>query len=385
MKKVYAVLILLLLTLNINVVHAYTKSDIIELTKGFEPCSQRSKSFLSGARSSYTRMLNEREVTPENIDIIYNNIVEVKNYLDSKGLCKMEQKDQLTDEDIEYLKRLYNVTNDILLASPKIGTNVVPEEKVIIDISNETFEFYEDGVVSEVIELKETLNYVGLNRTYIIIFSVLLVLTIIYGVISFLLLRKRKRSKIIISLIYVNIFILGGMFLFRDTISFSMDMIEKMSVDVSGVKKELLTNGKTIVSYPSYGEKYAKIIIGEESEDIYFGDSSRVLSLGLGQSSHYDFVGEGKTVISGHNTGIFKNLYNMKESDTVIIETVYGKFTYEVTSTEIVDHTKVEVLENEADLILYTCYPEVNIYGNERFIVYLKNTESVWVGDNSEE
>ena len=122
----------------------------------------------------------------------------------------------------------------------------------------------------------------------------------------------------------------------------------------------------------------------EEDGDLYFGDSSDVLAKGAGQSSLYKFPGEGKTVISGHNTGIFKNLFKLKEEDEVVIETVYGKFNYKVESTDIVDYKKISSLDKECDLILYTCYPEINIYGNKRLIVYLKLTDSSWVGDNNE-
>ena len=385
MKKVYAFILSILLLISIDTVYAYTKSDIIELSKDFVPCSERTKSFLVGVRSSYSRILNERDVSEENLNKIYNNMKEVKAFVESHGYCKVEQRNEITQETTDYLKSLYDTTSDLLLSSPRISDGKVPDEKMVIDLNNNTFEIYEDGVVSEVIEIKEVLNHVGLNKTFVILFVVVIISLILFSVLSFLLYKKHKRSKFIISLIYVNTFLFIGMLIFRNQISIGLDLVDKMSLTSSGTVKEVKTEGNKIISYPSYGEKYATIKIGDKSGDIYFGDSQRVLALGLGQSSNYDFIGEGKTVISGHNTGFFKNLFDLKPSNELVIETVYGKFNYEVKKTEIVSHTELNKLDEDYDLILYTCYPEGNLYGDKRLMVFLKNTNSKWVGDNSEE
>jgi sortase A len=385
MKKVYAFLILLLLIVNVNVVNAYTKSDIIELSKDFVPCDDRSKSFFNGVRSSYTRIFNERDISDENLNKIYNNMKAAKTYAEKNGYCKIDQKDKLDQDAINYLKNLYETTNEILMSSPRISDGKIPEENIVIDLNSNTFEIYEDGNVSEVIEVKEVLNHVGLNSKYIIVFTIVIISLIVFSIFSFILYKKKKRSPIIISFIYVNIFLFVGMFLFRNEISIGFDLIDKISMNENASNKEIKTSKKSIISYPSYGEKYATIKIKEESGDIYFGDSSRVLAMGLGQSSNYGFIGEDKTVISGHNTGFFKNLLNVKEDEEILVETVYGKFNYKVKKIEIVGHTEISKLEEDYDLILYTCYPLGDLYGDKRIIVFLDNIESRWVGDDNEE
>jgi sortase A len=271
------------------------------------------------------------------------------------------------------------------MSSPRISDGKIPEENIVIDLNSNTFEIYEDGNVSEVIEVKEVLNHVGLNSKYIIVFTIVIISLIVFSIFSFILYKKKKRSPIIISFIYVNIFLFVGMFLFRNEISIGFDLIDKISMNENASKKEIKTSKKSIISYPSYGEKYATIKIKEESGDIYFGDSSRVLAMGLGQSSNYGFIGEDKTVISGHNTGFFKNLLNVKEDEEILVETVYGKFNYKVKKIEIVGHTEISKLEEDYDLILYTCYPLGDLYGDKRIIVFLDNIESRWVGDDNEE
>ena len=385
MKKVYAFLILLLLVLNVNVVNAYTKSDIIELSKDFVPCDDRSRSFFNGVRSSYTRIFNERDISQENLNKIYNNMKEAKAYAESHGYCKIDQKNELDENAINYLKNLYETTSEILMSSPRISDGKIPEENIVIDLNSNTFEIYENGSVSEIIEVKEVLNHVGLNTKYVVLFVLVIVSLIGFSTLSFILYKKKKRSPIIISFIYVNIFLFVGMFLFRNEISIGFDLIDKISLNDTSSKKELKTSEKTIISYPSYGEKYATIKIKDKTGDIYFGDSSRVLAMGLGQSSNYGFIGENKTVISGHNTGFFKNLLDVKEDEEVLVETVYGKFNYKVKKVEIVKHTEISKLEEDYDLILYTCYPLGDLYGNQRIMVFLDNIESRWVGDDNEE
>ena len=88
--------------------------------------------------------------------------------------------------------------------------------------------------------------------------------------------------------------------------------------------------------------------------------------------------------MSGHNTGVFKELSSLKKGDKISIETVYGKFIYKVSDSEVVKETDVDILDKNYDLILYTCYPNSNLYGNKRIVVYADLNSSEWLGDNHE-
>ena len=383
MKKILVFISLFLLCLALPV-KAYTKQDIINLASSIKPCDNKTAALIRGTKSSYERILNERDVTQKNLDTIYNNIKEVKNYIERNGFCSVNQKDKVSSEARSYFMSLYETTNNILLSSPKISDGKVPKTNVVIDPNSGQVDIYENGSVTEKINLNDTLNAVGLNSSFTFIYLEITIFLVLFSIIAFILKKKKIRSKFFISLIFVNLFLFCIFTVFRNEISIGMDLVDKMSLEKINGSKEVLFKDKKIVSYPSYGSKYAKIKILEEDGDLYFGDSSDVLAKGAGQSSLYKFPGEGKTVISGHNTGIFKNLFKLKEEDEVVIETVYGKFNYKVESTDIVDYKKISSLDKECDLILYTCYPEINIYGNKRLIVYLKLTDSSWVGDNNE-
>ena len=383
MKKLLTILILLLCIFTLPV-KAYTKEDIVNLASSIKPCDSRTKALVGGLKSSYERILAERDVTQKNLDTIYNNIMQVKNYAEKNGYCKVDQKDSVSEEAKNYFLNLYYATNDLLLSSPKISDGKVPKTNVVIDPNKGQLDIYENGSISEKINMNDKLNDVGLNHGFIMLYGEIIFFLVAFIVIAVVLKKRKLRSNFFVSLIYVNTFLFIVFTLFRNEISLGMDLVDKMSIEKNSTVKEVVVKEHKILSYPSFGSKYAKVKIFDDSADLYFGDSSDVLSKGLGQSSLYKFPGEGKTVISGHNTGLFKHLFNIKEDDEVTIETLYGRFTYKVDITEIVDYKNVSVLEKDYDLIIYTCYPEINIYGNQRLVVFLKLTNSSWVGDNSE-
>ena len=73
---------------------------------------------------------------------------------------------------------------------------------------------------------------------------------------------------------------------------------------------------------------------------------------------------------------LYSNLFNNHKS--IEINTSYGKFTYEIKDKEIVDKNDLDSLNKDYDLIMYTCYPKVNIYGNKRLIVYASLVNIDW-------
>ena len=103
---------------------------------------------------------------------------------------------------------------------------------------------------------------------------------------------------------------------------------------------------------------------------------------GIGQSNNSAFPGEGKTtIISGHNTKLFKNLSSLKTNDKITIETDYATFTYSVIGSTIVSAKETEILENSSSLIAYTCYPNTSFYGDKRLVVFFSLIEEKWVGE----
>ena len=186
-------------------------------------------------------------------------------------------------------------------------------------------------------------------------------------------------------------------FLITITIGFKLDKtmskINKMfTVSLSGntVKRDIKLDKieKRLTKYPSYGSAFGTIEIPSVDIDVtlYHGERLEVLRYGAGHHVGSYFPGEGGTiVIAGHNTwGQFYTLPNVKIGDQVIIKTDYGIYTYEITSTEVVNANvlgeNLHIYNNEEIIMLYTCYPvETPGYKSDRFVAYGK-----LVGDSNE-
>ena len=92
------------------------------------------------------------------------------------------------------------------------------------------------------------------------------------------------------------------------------------------------------------------------------GITEDVIKYFLGKFPESTMPGEvGNFAVAGHRvsdfTDAFINLYKVKPGDNVIVTTKYGKYTYEVEESFIVEPEQVEVLEN-ADyekITLITC------------------------------
>lgn len=170
----------------------------------------------------------------------------------------------------------------------------------------------------------------------------------------------------------------------QDKLDTTISLINKFAVlSASTSKKEANIKmdklKKRLVEYPSYGDVFASIKIPSIGVDVnvYHGDALRLLKYGAGHHAGTYFPGEGGTImIAGHNTpGQFEKLPNVKSGDKIIIDTIYGKYKYTVTNTNILEasifNKNLSINDKEEKLILYTCYP-VNTPGfkTKRFIVY---------------
>lgn len=379
-------------------VKAYTKEDILNLTNNVNTCSSETRALLDGFKASYTRLLNERNISENNLNKIYNNIKEAMTILNSNSLCDIEQKDNISTNLTNKLYTLFQETSDIILSSPLISgdngnsnstgtennssTSGVTDSKVVIDSSTNQIKIYENGTLTNVIELEEKLNYVGLNK--ILVTCIYLLIAVFF--VLLLLKRFFKKNIIITSLLYVVILLLPSVFIFRNEASIILDTISFMKVDINNGNKEVLVDGEKIISYPSYGSRYATIYLNNNHGDVYFGDDNSILKKGVGQANSSYLPGEDKrTILSGHNTGVFKELLSVKKNDDVIIETVYGKFTYNIEEVKIIKDTDTNILTSNYDLIMYTCYPNTNLYGDKRIAVFANIIDKEWVGGTHEE
>lgn len=388
MKYLKLAILFFILTFSITAYGA-TKEDIISLSNSVSTCPGSTGALIKGFKNSYTRMLNERDVSSSDLDIIYSNISKAISIINNYDVCSGDGKKNIPSNVKSELYSLYNNSNSIILSSPKITdkkeennevkTTTKVDSNLVIDKNNEEVKIYDNGVLTNVIKTTQKLNYVGINKVVKITIISLLILLI-----AFITLRILKINPLLNnSLIYCTILLLTITTLFRENITLGLDVISLMNVNEKIANKEATVIDKKIVSYPTYGTKYGTIYLNNESDNIYFGDSVNILKQGVGTSSLYDIPGDkDKVVLSGHNTGIFKNLSNLKNGNKIVIETNYAKFEYTVKTSKIVNETDLNSLEKDYDLILYTCYPNKELYGNKRLIIYAKLDKTKWVGES---
>ena len=196
--------------------------------------------------------------------------------------------------------------------------------------------------------------------------------------------KKIIANKLVLSFFFTAIIILLiYIFIYKEYVYY-VNIINTTSVSFSKNNSNTRYDpiSKRLIGYPTYGEKYANLIINSIDLDlpIYHGDNLEILSIGVGHYAGSYFPGEGGTIIlAAHNTtGFFKRFEELKIKDIVIVNANYGNFKYEIHDIKIVDEndTKAFKITNEfEELVLYTCYPiNGNIIGRKtkRYVVYAK-------------
>ncbi|MEG1381495.1 MAG: class D sortase [Ruthenibacterium sp.] len=155
----------------------------------------------------------------------------------------------------------------------------------------------------------------------------------------------------------------------------------------SNLQENLADSGEVALSeitYPQNGDLYGKLTIPGSTVDapVYYGDAPKQLNNGAGtyvNSVGAGLPGENKTILlGGHNTTFFNGLQTVKEGDTIVFDTNYGKYKYEVTKMQVADADATDTYDfnrTDENLILYTCYP-FDAFGltPERYFVYAKYT-----------
>lgn len=121
-------------------------------------------------------------------------------------------------------------------------------------------------------------------------------------------------------------------------------------------------NGGTRIARPSVGSAIGTIEIRRISLSaiIVEGEGDKQLELAAGHVRGTAFPGElGNVGIAGHRDTVFRALRLIRQNDEIVVWTRQGKFTYRVSSTQIVQPGAVQVLfpTNSEVLTLVTCYP----------------------------
>ena len=133
-----------------------------------------------------------------------------------------------------------------------------------------------------------------------------------------------------------------------------------------------------------YEEQWATLNVdGWEKKDIkvFFGDNNALLRKGAGMWINSRFCGQGgKIVLSAHVTTDFHELEVTPIGTRVTMDTVYGKYVYEVVDTLIFhykDGSSLEPADGEEILFMYTCYPRKNGYRfkDQRMALICKKVE----------
>jgi sortase A len=103
------------------------------------------------------------------------------------------------------------------------------------------------------------------------------------------------------------------------------------------------------------------------------GDAPVLLNRAVGHIPMTALPGEwGNVALAGHRDRLFRPLRQIRQGDTIVLETAGGSFTYEVDSTFVVQSTAVGVLQPSSanELTLITCFPFDYVgHAPKRFIV----------------
>ena len=194
--------------------------------------------------------------------------------------------------------------------------------------------------------------------------------------------KKKLASNIAISFFFAAIFVLVFYFFLEGTVSSYVSLINTTAVRGTAEEKiaKYSSDDKKLIVLPKYGSKYATINIPSVSIKlpVYYGDTKKILKLGVGHYNGSYFPGENGTIIyaAHNNVGYFNKLDKVKIDDEVIIEASYGKFTYKVIETKVVKETDMAAFDVQREkeiLLLYTCWPiNRSVFGRktERLVVY---------------
>lgn len=190
----------------------------------------------------------------------------------------------------------------------------------------------------------------------------------------------KKNLKIAVSAIVYTLIICSVVIIYKESLfgtlfgKMKSAMISNApSYDYEALKEEDKVESKNPEILSQYGLVTCERI-GLKAP-LYLGDNEKIFEDGAGTSTRYALPGKnGTALIGGHDTTFFAPLSEIKEGDEIVVDTIYGSYTYKVTATKVekVSKYKADKQDKESKIILYTCYPFGDIASEreERFYVY---------------
>jgi len=200
------------------------------------------------------------------------------------------------------------------------------------------------------------------SSAFLHIVTPFIVLLICSGVLAVALIKPYDKAKV-----YLNLAFMDDLKLSPQNKSSGLTIKQnEIQTDYSGETSE---TGEVI--HPSFAEQFAVISSDRFSLDVpvYWGSGNELLELGACQAVYSALPGtEGHSVISAHADTFFSELTELKEGDTVKINTQYGEFVYTV--KELITFTKTQnkyvAPSKDTKLTLYTCKKDVLGSSDER-------------------
>lgn len=381
MKKI--IIILLLLTMTINV-EAKTKQDIVDYVYANAKCGLETAIFKS-YHQTYTRLLNEKELTEEEINEVIKQLGIAYSLINKHDACSLNDLEKFSKIEKESLFNALTIGSDIILNAPSIVDGESGGE-VIYERETKTIKVYDrEALVDKIVIEAPKLTYTGSNQYQLVYLLILIIVLFVF--------KKINKKSFVNDLL--NGFIFSMIIIFATLIIFSpqIKQIEKVKNLFKenlnqNIIKEIVVKDGQIIRYPAYGNHYGDLLIPNLGLNlpIAFGDSEDILKNYIGHKSDSFFPGEGNEIIySGHNSEkMLNNLQKISLNDQVVVNVNYGQYIYRVKEIKTIEDTDLKALEKEGEwLIIYTCYPFNRfIYGSKRFVVYAMFEQVVKEGVN---
>lgn len=193
---------------------------------------------------------------------------------------------------------------------------------------------------------------------------------------------KATIIKIIVALFITSIFLIAIRIFAGAQIDEAITLANLVSIETvnkeSMQETKLNLETKVLQNYPDYGTQYATIEIPsiDLNLPVYLGNTLEILKKGVGHDSGSYFPGEGGSIIyMGHNSAnVFRRFGELQLGDEITIKATYGDFKYKITDFQLISEKEGEKLPIQKDkelLMVYTCYPFVNIgHATQRYVVF---------------
>lgn len=400
---------------------AVSKTDIIGYVNAQSVCGDTA--LFNTYKKTFTRLLKQKKLTQSELNTIYSYLQNSVGILNSKGVCKIADLGKLTEKEKSSVYGNLTTAAGIITNAPLLQfgekdevennnnnvssnngtdsntsqnngvTDSTEGTKVTINTQDNTMDIYENGVLIDKISMSsQKMTYTGVNATHVLV-AVIAIFVFIICLLVFINLSKKHTAKtrfvknMLLSLMICCGILVSGVVLFGNRIDELKGMVDLLRINT--INKEIqveLNADKSIKKYPSYAANYATLKIDKLNIEnkVYFGDIASILSVGIGHSTWSEMPTEdGLVVYSGHNReDMLKNLKDVRIGDKIVVDTTYATCTYQVSKTAILkdyETDKLNKVDNNETLILYTCYPfDTYVYTNERFVVYSVLKEIKW-------